>query len=125
MASGNEVFNTLFEKLENFLRTETVVGEPIQVGNVTMVPVISVSFGIGAGEGSGKDNKGNDGTGGGGGVGCKISPNAMVVIKDDTISVHNLTGRGSLEKIVELVPEIIAKLDCFKPKDTEDTGTEE
>lgn len=114
MSSGNDIFNTMFEKLEKFLRTETVVGEPFQVGNITMVPIISVSFGAGGGEGSGKDNKGNDGSGGGGGVGGKITPNAMLVIKNDELSFVPLSGKGSLEKIVEMVPEIMAKVDCSK-----------
>jgi len=123
--SEHGVFNTLFEKLEKFLRTETVVGEPFQVGSITMIPIISVSFGVGGGEGSGKDNKGNDGTGGGGGVGCKITPNAMLVIKNEEVSVIPLTSRGSLERIVEMVPEIMSKIDCCKTKDTDDTGTDE
>ncbi len=114
MASGSEVFNTLFEKLEKFIRTETVVGEPFQVGSITMVPIITVSFGVGGGEGTGKDNKGNDGSGGGGGTGCKIAPNAILVIKNDELSVIPLTSRGSLEKIVEMVPEIIAKVEGQK-----------
>jgi len=114
MSSGSEVFNTMFEKLEKFLRTETVVGEPFQVGSITMVPIISVSFGAGGGEGSGKDSKGNDGSGGGGGVGCKITPNAMLVIKNDELSVVPLAGKGSLEKIAEMVPEIMARVDRSK-----------
>lgn len=114
MASGSEVFNTLFEKLEKFIRTETVVGEPFQVGSITMVPVITVSFGVGGGEGAGKDNKGNDGSGGGGGVGCKIAPNAILVVKNDELSVIPLTNRGSLEKIVEMVPEILSKVEGYK-----------
>ncbi|NLJ55594.1 MAG: sporulation protein [Firmicutes bacterium] len=114
MNSENGVFKALFEKLEKFLRTETVVGDALQVGNITLIPVISVSFGVGAGQGSGKDHKGNDGEGYGGGVGCKIAPNAMLVIKNDEVSVVPLTSRGSLEKIVEMVPEIIGKMDGFK-----------
>ena len=125
MSSGSEVFNTLFDKLEKFLRTETVVGDPFQVGSITMVPIISVSFGVGGGEGSAKDNKGIDGNGGGGGVGCKITPNAMLVIKNDELSVVPLTNRGSLERIVEMVPEIIAKVDCSRAKDTLNTGIDE
>ncbi len=120
MASGSEVFNTLFEKLEKFIRTETVIGEPFQVGSITMVPIISVMFGVGGGEGSGKDNKGNDGSGGGGGAGCKIAPNAILVIKNEELSVIPLTNRGSLEKIVEMVPEIMSKVEGYKHS----TGTE-
>ena len=120
MSCESGVFNILFERLEKFLRTETVVGEPIQVGNITMMPIISVSFGLAAGEGSGKDNKQNDGSGSGGGVGCKITPNAMLVIKNDEVSVVPLTNRGSLERIVEMVPDIIAKMDGCKARNPED-----
>ncbi len=122
MSEGGAI-NTMFERLEKFLRTETVVGEPIQVGSITMMPIISVSFGVAGGEGGGKDNKGNDGTGSGGGVGCKITPNAMLVIKNDEVSVVPLTSRGSLERIVEMVPEIMAKMDGCKAKDN--SGEEE
>jgi uncharacterized spore protein YtfJ len=115
MANGSEVFNTLFEKLEKFIRTETVIGEPFQVGSITMVPIITVSFGVGGGEGSGKDNKGNDGSGGGGAVGCKIAPNAILVVKNEELSVIPLTNKGSLEKIVEMVPEILSKVEGYKP----------
>ena len=125
MTRGSEVFNTLFDKLEKFIRTETVVGEPFQVGSITMVPIITVSFGVGGGEGSGKDNKGNDGSGGGGGVGCKIAPNAILVIKNEELSVVPLTSRGSLEKIAEMVPEILTKVEGYKTDQGSSSGHEE
>jgi len=101
---ASEVLNTLFDKLEKFISTETVIGEPFQVGSITMVPIITVTL----------DNKGNDGKGGGGGVGCKIAPNAILVVKNEELSVIPLTNRGSLEKIVEMVPEIMAKVEGYK-----------
>ncbi|UMZ74382.1 GerW family sporulation protein [Natranaerofaba carboxydovora] len=116
MSSGNQLFNNLLEKLEKFVRTETVVGEPIVVGNVTMVPIVSVSLGLGGGEGTGKDDKGNDGTGTGGGAGCKITPNAILVIKDGEFSVFPLTSKGSAERLVDMVPEIIQKVESYKTK---------
>jgi uncharacterized spore protein YtfJ len=111
--TGN-IFDTLFEKLGSFLRSETVVGDPIQVGNVTLIPIVTVSFGVGGGEGTGRDHRGNDGTGGGGGVGCRISPNAVLVIKDDEISLVSLAGKGSLEKIMNMVPELVEKMNFHR-----------
>jgi len=90
-----------------------------------MVPIITVTFGVGGGEGSGKDNKGNDGSGGGGGAGCKIAPNAILVIKNDELSVIPLTSRGSLEKIVEMVPEILSKVEGYKSETGSDSYSEE
>lgn len=110
MEQTSKLFDTMFEKLERFLRTETVVGEPLEVGQVTLLPIISVSFGMGGGGGGGKDEKGSDGTGAGGGLGCKIAPNAMLVIKGEQVTAIPLDGRNSLDKLVEMAPEIIAKI---------------
>ena len=74
----------MFEKLENFIRTETVVGKQIQVGDVTLIPIISVSFGVSAGSGSDKGEKGGDSSGAGGGMGAKVQSNAIVVVKEAT-----------------------------------------
>jgi len=115
-----ENLEALFEKLENFFRTETVVGKPMTVGDVTLVPIIEVSFGLGAGTGSGKDSRGNDGTGGGAGVGGKIAPNSMLVIKGGEVSLMALKDKGSLEKIIEMVPGIINKV-----KQDKDEGKDE
>lgn len=113
------LLNTLFEHLEKFFRTETVVGAPIQVGQVTLIPLIEVGFGAGVGGGSGKDSKGNDGAGGGTGTGAKISPNAVLVIRGDEVSLLNLKDKGSLGKVLEMVPDLIAKMPncCGKKKD--------
>lgn len=104
----NNVLTSLFEKLERTLKTETVVGEPLEVGGVTLVPIIGVSFGLAGGGGAGKEG-GQEGTGSGAGAGCKISPNAVLVIKDGEVSMIPLQGRGSLEKLFEMAPDIISK----------------
>lgn len=101
--------DTLFERMENFFRTETVVGNPMTIGNITLVPIIEVCFGLGTGGGSGKDSKGNDGEGGGAGVGARIKPNSVLVIKGDEVSLLALKDTGSLEKIINMVPEIVGK----------------
>lgn len=106
----NESLNIVFEKLEKFFRTQTVVGDPIQVGEITLIPIIDITFGAGGGGGAGKDEKGNDGTGGGIGTGAKIAPNSMLVIKGGEVSVFTLKDKNSLERIVEMVPDIINKV---------------
>ena len=100
----------IFEQLQKFFRTETVVGQPLQIGEVTLIPVISVTFGAGNGVGSGKDHKGTDGEGGGAGAGGKITPTAIIVIKQNEVSVLPLSGRGTMERIVEIVPDILEQV---------------
>ena len=107
---AKEGLSTVFDKLHELLRTETVVGEAIVVGKVHIIPIISVSVGAGSGSGGGTDENGNRGDGAGGGGGGKVTPTAVIIVKDDDVSVVPLTGRGSLEKIAEMVPEILAQL---------------
>lgn len=104
----NQYLQTMFEKLQNFFRTETVVGEPIVLGEVTLVPLIEISFGLGSGGGSSKE-KGIDGSGAAG-VGAKIVPTAIMVVRKDEVSLIPLKDRDSMEKVMELIPEIINKL---------------
>ncbi len=106
----NESLETLFSHLEKFLKTETVVGEPIIVGETTLIPVITVSFGCGGGGGGGKDEKGNDGMGTGVGVGAKISPDAVIVIREDAVTLLPVKSRSNLENLVGMVPEIVKKM---------------
>ncbi len=44
----------LFSNLEKFLKTETVVGEAIVIGETTLIPLITVSFGCGTGGDTGR-----------------------------------------------------------------------
>ncbi|HWR60630.1 MAG TPA: spore germination protein GerW family protein [Clostridia bacterium] len=106
----NESLETLFSHLEKFLKTETVVGEPIVVGETTLIPIITVSFGCGGGGGGGKDEKGNDGMGTGVGVGARISPDAVIVIKEDAVTLLPVKSRSNLENLVGMVPEIVKKI---------------
>ena len=117
----NQNIESIFNSLEKFIKTKTVVGEPIVVGDVTLIPIISVMFGCGAGGGNGTDNKGMNGTGNGGGAGAKISPNGIVVIKNGEVSMLPVKSKNNLESLVAMVPEIVTKLDLKKCKD----GTKE
>lgn len=115
-AQINESFETLFNHLEKFLKTETVIGEPIVVGETTLIPIITVSFGCGGGGGGGKDEKGNDGVGTGIGVGAKISPDAVVVIKEGSVSILPVKNRTNIENLINMVPDIVRKIK-FKKED--------
>ena len=110
---GSEVMTKILERLEKFLQTKTVIGEPMQVGNVTLIPIISVSFGLGGGGG---DSKGED-SGEGGGAGGSVVPKAILVIKGDEVSMMPINDKGSLEKIIAMVPEIVEKVQNQSNKD--------
>jgi uncharacterized spore protein YtfJ len=115
----NENINVMLERLEKFLTSKTVVGEPIEIGDTTLIPFITTSFGLGSGGGGGKDLRGNDGTGSGGGLGAKIAPTAVLVIKKDDIQMLPIKKNSGLEKLVEMVPDILVKFDKEKKEKVE------
>lgn len=117
MQTGSSVpenLEVLFSKLEKFLKTETVVGEPIVIGETTLVPIISVVFGCGTGSGGGTDKKGNNGSGSGLGLGARIVPDAMLVIKNNEVTMLPVKDKNNLGNLVEMVPEIISKINLSK-----------
>ncbi|MDE5749030.1 MAG: sporulation protein, partial [Acetatifactor sp.] len=46
------VVESLLQGMDSVLAAKTVVGQPVQVGDVTIVPLVDVSFGFAAGAGS-------------------------------------------------------------------------
>ena len=120
---GNNIkenMDALFSNLENFIKTKTVIGEPIVVGEVTLIPIVSVMFGCGTGNGNGTDNKGMSGTGAGGGAAARISPNGIVVIKNGEVSMLPVKNKNNLESLVEMVPEIVSKINIKKDDDNKE-----
>jgi len=113
----NESISLLFEKLESFIKSKTIFGESIQIGNTTLIPVVDISFGLGSGGGDGTDAKGNTGTGGGLGMGAKATPTAIIVVKEDDIQVLPIKKSSSLEKLIEMVPDIVNEVKNHKSEE--------
>ena len=105
----NETIETIVSKLENLVNSKTVIGEPTVVGNVTIIPVISASFGFGTGSGEGTEQGKESGKGGGAGAGAKVTPCALLVIQDGETKVYSMGQKGTLERLAEIVPEIMSK----------------
>lgn len=102
---------TLMGNLENFVSTKTIVGEPIQYKDIVVFPMADVSFGVAAGSFN-KEAKNSSA----GGAGAKITPSAILVIQNGTSKIVNIKDKDSLNKLIELIPDILNKLtDRKKP----------
>lgn len=104
--SFNESLEILFDKMEDFISTKTVVGESIVLGDVTLVPIIEVSVGLGAGGNDKTDNKGC----GGGGLGAKITPSAVIAITNGNIQLINIKNQDAVSKLIDMAPGVVSKL---------------
>jgi len=103
----NTAVASLCQGMDTFLSTKTVVGEPIKVGDITIIPMCDVNIGIGAGAYAG--NKGTNNAGGG--MGGKLSPSSIIVIKDGYAQIINANSEPSaLEKIIDMLPGAVDKV---------------
>ena len=57
----NQTVDTLFQGMDGFISTKTIVGEPINVNGVLIIPLADVQFGVGAGAFASQDGKSNAG----------------------------------------------------------------
>ena len=87
----SELMAETIEKIKEAVDANTVVGEPIVAGEITLIPVskISLGFGTGGSEMGGKTPKvmGENPFGGGGGAGLKVTPVCFLVINAGMVKV--------------------------------------
>ncbi len=115
----SDVIGSLLQGMDSFLSSKTVVGEPVKVGDITLIPLIDVSFGIAAGTGS--DDKKNTNRGG---MGGKMTPTAVLMVKDGKTRIINIKNQDAVTKILDMVPEFVGRF--TEPKDKEnDLSNEE
>ena len=76
------------DELDRLLNAKNVLGDPIEKGNATVIPIVSYGFGFGAGGGSNSKTGDGAGTGAGGG----IKPLGAIIIDDDGARVESVQG---------------------------------
>lgn len=120
-----DYLETLMKDLGKMLSSESVVGEPITVGQVTIVPVVTVSFGFGTGGGEAKDEKAQGGNGAGGGAGGRITPTAFLVINGDQVSLLPVEKKGNtVDRLIDTIPGLMDKLNLKFGKGKKDAAVE-
>lgn len=105
------VMESLMKGMDSVFTTKTVVGEPTQIGDTIIVPLVDVSFGVGAGAGINADKKTNKG---GGGMGGKMTPSAVLVIKNGSTKLVNVKNQDTMTKILDMIPDVIDKFTAKK-----------
>ena len=108
------VVEALLKGMDNVLSTKTVVGEATQVGDTIILPLVDVSFGVGAGA---TNNGQKDSSNGGGGLGGKMTPSAVLVIKDGVTKLVNVKNQDTVTKVLDMLPDLIEKFTKPKEKD--------
>ena len=105
----------LFEDFKEMITTESVVGQPIYLGDAVIVPFVDVSFGFGSGQ------TGPEGKSGGEAGGGKLTPTAVLILKGEWVelfSIKNAAATNTVDKVLNMVPEVISHF--RKKKDSGD-----
>ena len=109
----SSLIDSLMKGADAVFSAKTVVGEPVRIDDTIILPLVDISFGMGAGA-SAKDSK----NGAGGGITGKVSPSAVLVIKNGTSKLVNVKNQDAITKILDLVPDVVDKIsDMINKKD--------
>ncbi|MBU5428593.1 GerW family sporulation protein [Kineothrix sp. MSJ-39] len=115
----SEVVSSLLSGVDNFLSTKTVVGQATQIGDTIILPLVDVTFGVGAGAAAGEQK--NSGFGG---ITGKMSPSAVLVIKNGQTKLVNVRNQDAVTKIIDMIPDLVDKFTAPK-EDTDDMVSDE
>lgn len=116
MGEVEQTISAAIEQVKELLTSGRVVGDPIKIGDATIIPLVSIGFGFGGG-GSKEESEGR-GAGAGGG----IKPVALVVADNDGVRVEPIKSMGSsfAASVSEIVRTVAENKDAFQKKDDSD-----
>ena len=124
------LMTTAMESIKDMVDVNTIVGDAVQAPDGTVIiPISKVSFGFAAGGGeyssccetgskeSSEEDEGESASGsssnfpfaGGSGAGVSINPVAFMVVGQGQIKLLPVTINSSLEKILDMVPDLLDK----------------
>ncbi len=117
MAELEDLVKTTLGELREVAKAQSVVGDPVEMGNTKVIPLVKLGFGFGGGGTSGKDGS-RSGSGGGGGV----QPVAVLVVRDGEVRLERMSGQSGFSSAANTVADLVkSALDRWiKPKSKEE-----
>lgn len=106
------IMDTTMEKLKAIVDADTIIGTPLEMGEITMIPVSKVSFGMATGGSDFASKNANRVMfGGGGGAGVSIVPIAFIVISGGNVKMLPINNDyTAVDKAFALAPELFEKV---------------
>ena len=114
------ILDVTMEKLRTMVDANIITGTPIEVGEITLIPVSKVAFGLATGGSDFPSKNGSELFGGGGGAGVTVSPIAFIAISGGNVKMMPIyNDLTTVEKAISMAPEIIDKAKELFPKKEE------
>ena len=119
------VLDVTVDKMRAMADSSTIIGEPMEVNGITMIPVSKVSYGFASGGSDFASKNAPHGLfAGGGGGGMTVTPVAFLVISQngDVKMMHVKptaadTSLGVAERAITMAPELIEQIKSLFKKD--------
>jgi sporulation protein YtfJ len=135
-----EIMSSSMENIKNMIDVNTIVGDPIQGSDGTVIiPVSKVSFGFAAGGSEFKgetideyNKKDKDEQiqyrlpfGGGAGAGVSIKPIAFLIVQNNVVKMLPVDHINPIDKLLDYIPDLIEKANslmdnCMQNKKTQE-----
>lgn len=121
------LMDVTLDKIRSMIDANTVIGNPINMADGTMVlPVSKISFGFASGGSDFPSKTPRELFGGGGGAGMSITPIAFLVVQKENVRLIQLSDTSNnVDRAIGMMPEMVDKISgLFSKKKTEDETAE-
>ncbi len=120
------LMDVTLEKIKSMVDSNTIIGNPINMPDGTLIlPVSKVSFGFASGGSDFPSKTSKQLFGGGGWSGVSISPIAFLVVRGNSVRMLQLADTSnSVDRAIGMMPEMVDKVaDLFGKNKKDDDGT--
>ena len=119
------IMNITMEKLRAMVDADTIIGTPIAVGDITLIPVSKISFVVASGGSDFPSKTNKDLFGGGGGAGVTVNPVAFICVNGENVHMMPIYSQmGTIDKAINMAPELIDKVKSLFDKKENKSTTE-
>lgn len=114
----NGLMGVTMDKIHQMVDSDTIIGKPIQIDGITILPISKVTFGFASGGTDFGEKSSKEMFGGGSGAGVTIQPVAFLVVQDGTVRTVQLAESGNtVDRALTMMPEMVDKVSAMLKKD--------
>lgn len=130
-----QIMRASMDSIQNMIDVNTIIGDPIEtINNTIIIPISKVCFGFAAGgsefsketidEYAKKDKDDEEikyklPFGGGTGAGVSINPIAFIVVREGNVKLLPISHLSTIDRLIDYVPDLFKKIDDKIGKKTE------
>ena len=118
----NNLMSTVMENIKGMVDVNTIIGDPVETSNGTVIiPVSKVGFGFAAGGSDLPVKTEKQSFGGGSGAGVSISPIGFLVVSSDQIKLIPISANNTpVDKLIDYIPVAFEKINNMIQKNKSD-----